>query len=371
MRLGDGRQPRDREERVVRAGSRVGSNEEFPRRRLLVVKPRPGPRLEPQLPVPRVKGPSLEPARVDAIHENGARRANEGAVRRLRGPSPEPSHAPRPLVSRGQDVGVTRGEVVPVETAAPHRQHAVLHVSHPVFLPPTPRRLVPPPRERPVTLRNVREASRSRSSSSKVPQALCLGGPAADGPGDGDPRAGPRPALGPPYVHAVVRPGVIRRLRRGEPPRQRRLDQARLQRRRRSSQNAMVRDERVERVAKPLPRQPRLHPRDPVGVLAVRVPRARAPRLEHARDAPVFPRGDAANLCLLPIRGHRQRELRPGSPRGPEPRVGVPAHHALGNLAAATLGRGLGVPRARARDHSTGQALGGERLAPSDPPRIL
>ena len=93
VRLGDGRQPRDREERVVRAGSRVGSNEEFPRRRLLVVKPRPGPRLEPQRPVPRVKGPSLEPARVDAIHENGARRANEGAVRRLRGPSPEPGRA--------------------------------------------------------------------------------------------------------------------------------------------------------------------------------------------------------------------------------------------------------------------------------------
>ena len=44
---------------------------------------------------------------------------------------------------------------------------------------------------------------------------------------------------------------------------------------------------------------------------------------------------------------------------------------ALGNLAAATLGRGLAVPRARARDHATGQALGGERLAPSDPPRIL
>ena len=235
MRLGDGRQPRDREERVVRAGSRVGSNEEFPRRRLLVVKPRPGPRLEPQLPVPRVKGPSLEPARVDAIHENGARRANEGAVRRLRGPSPEPSHAPRPLVSREEDVGVARGEVVPVEAAAPHRQHAVLHVSHPVFFPPTPRRLVPPPRERPVTLRNVREASRSRSSSSKVPQALGLGGPAADGPGDGDPRARPRPALGPPYVHAVVRPGVRRGLRRGKPPRQRGLDQTRLQRRRRPS----------------------------------------------------------------------------------------------------------------------------------------
>ena len=145
-------------------------------------------------------------------------------------------------------------------------------------------------------LRNVREASRSRSSSSKVPQALRLGGPAADG----------LATVTLARVHAlrsdlhmftpwcvlasfavfVAENHLASAVAGG------------LQRQRRSSQNAMMRMKSRAR-GEALPRQPRLHPRDPVGVLAVRVPRAR--HAEHARDAPVFPRGGAPTP-LLPSR---------------------------------------------------------------------
>ena len=102
----------------------------------------------------------------------------------------------------------------------------------------------------------------------------------------------------------------------------------------------------------------------------MRVPRDGAPRLEDARDAPVFPRGDAANLSLLSVSGDGESELRPSPPRRDEPRVRVPADHTLGDLAAAALGGSLGVPRARARDHTAGHAPAGERVAAAASARI-